>query len=52
MTIDNAEPVFPHELRNAWPALAKDQRVESFRLVSQATADDFFFHWVAKAKAS
>jgi magnesium transporter len=36
------EPIFPHELRDAWPALSRDERVESFKLVPHATADDFF----------
>lgn len=42
MTIADPEPIFPHELRDAWPALSRDERVESFKLVPHATADDFF----------
>nr|AYM52340.1 magnesium transporter [Hyalangium minutum] len=42
MTIVDPEPIFPHELRDAWPALSRDERVESFKLVPHATADDFF----------
>lgn len=42
MTIQDTEPISPHELRDAWPALSLDERVESFKLVSHATADDFF----------
>jgi magnesium transporter len=36
------EPIFPHELRDAWPVLSRDERVESFKLVPHPTADDFF----------
>jgi magnesium transporter len=36
------EPIFPQELRDAWPALSRSERVESFKLVAHATADDFF----------
>ncbi len=36
------EPIFPQELRDAWPALSRDERVESFKLVPHATAEDFF----------
>ena len=36
------EPIFPQELRDAWPALSREERVESFKLVPHTTADDFF----------
>jgi magnesium transporter len=36
------EPIFPQELRDAWPALSRDERLESFKVVPHATADDFF----------
>jgi magnesium transporter len=41
-TVLDPEPIFPHELRDAWPALSRDERVESFKLVPHATADVFF----------
>jgi magnesium transporter len=45
------EPVFPEELRDAWPVLARDERVESFRLVPHATADAFFLSLSAHEQA-
>ncbi|WP_375769486.1 magnesium transporter [Archangium gephyra] len=45
------EPIFPHELRDAWPALSRDERVESFKLVPHATADDFFLTLSAPEQA-
>jgi magnesium transporter len=36
------EPIFPHDLRDAWPALSRDERLESFKLVPHVTADEFF----------
>ena len=45
------EPIFPHELRDAWPALSRDERVESFKLVPHATADDFFLSLSAPEQA-
>jgi magnesium transporter len=45
------EPIFPHELRDAWPALSRDERVESFKLVPHATADDFFLSLSAQEQA-
>jgi magnesium transporter len=45
------EPIFPHELRDAWPALSRDERVESFKLVPHATADDFFLSLSAPGQA-
>lgn len=42
MATQDPEPIFPDELRDAWPALSRDERVESFKLVPHATADDFF----------
>ncbi|MCI0570452.1 MAG: magnesium transporter [Myxococcaceae bacterium] len=50
MTVMDAEPIFPHELRDAWPALSRDERVESFKLVPHATADDFFISLSAQEK--
>ncbi|QRO02575.1 magnesium transporter [Archangium violaceum] len=50
MSLD-AEPIFPHELRDAWPALSRDERVESFKLVPHATADDFFLSLSAQEQA-
>jgi magnesium transporter len=47
----DAEPIFPHELRDAWPALSRDERVESFKLVPHATADDFFLSLSAQEQA-
>jgi magnesium transporter len=45
------EPIFPHELRDAWPALSRDERLESFKLVPHATADDFFLSLSAQEQA-
>lgn len=45
------EPIFPHELRDAWPALSRDERVESFKLVPHSTADDFFLSLSAQEQA-
>ncbi|MFE8604147.1 magnesium transporter [Archangium violaceum] len=45
------EPIFPSELHDAWPALSRDERVESFKLVPHATADDFFLSLSAPAQA-
>jgi magnesium transporter len=45
------EPIFPHELRDAWPALSRDERVESFKLVAHATTDDFFLSLSAREQA-
>ncbi|MCY1072865.1 magnesium transporter [Archangium lansingense] len=45
------EPIFPQDLRDAWPALSRDERVESFKLVPHATADDFFLSLSAHAQA-
>ncbi|OJH42581.1 hypothetical protein BON30_05165 [Cystobacter ferrugineus] len=46
------EPIFPQELRDAWPALSRDERVESFKLVPHATADDFFLSLSAQEQAA
>jgi len=51
MEIQDPEPIFPHELRDAWPALSRDERVESFKLVPHATADDFFLSLSAQEQA-
>ena len=51
MTIADPEPIFPHELRDAWPALSRDERVESFKLVPHATADDFFLSLSAQEQS-
>ncbi|ATB28740.1 magnesium transporter [Melittangium boletus] len=51
METQDPEPIFPHELRDAWPALSRDERVESFRLVPHATADDFFLSLSAQEQA-
>jgi magnesium transporter len=45
------EPIFPHDLRDAWPALSRDERVESFKLVPHATADDFFLSLSSQEQA-
>ncbi|PTL81200.1 magnesium transporter [Vitiosangium sp. GDMCC 1.1324] len=45
------EPIFPHDLRDAWPALSRDERVESFKMVPHATADDFFLSLSAQEQA-
>lgn len=45
------EPIFPHELRDAWPVLSRDERVESFKLVPHSTADDFFLSLSAQEQA-
>ncbi len=52
METQDPEPIFPHELRDAWPALSRDERVESFRLVPHATADDFFLSLSAQEQAA
>ena len=49
-TLDT-EPIFPHDLRDAWPALSRDERVESFKLVPHATADDFFLSLSAQEQS-
>jgi magnesium transporter len=51
MAMQDPEPIFPHELRDAWPALSRDERVESFKLVPHATADDFFLSLSAQEQA-
>ena len=51
MATQDYEPIFPHELRDAWPALSQDERVESFKLVPHATADDFFLSLSAQEQA-
>ncbi|EPX60776.1 Magnesium transporter [Cystobacter fuscus DSM 2262] len=51
METQDPEPIFPHELRDAWPALSRDERVESFKLVPHATADDFFLSLSAQGQA-
>ena len=51
METQDPEPIFPHELRDAWPALSRDERVESFKLVPHATADDFFLSLSAQEQA-
>jgi magnesium transporter len=51
MSTLDPEPIFPHELRDAWPALSRDERVESFKLVPHATADDFFLSLSAQEQA-
>lgn len=51
MATQDPEPIFPHELRDAWPALSRDERVESFKLVPHATADDFFLSLSAQEQA-
>jgi magnesium transporter len=40
--IAETEPIFRRDLRDAWPFLSREERVESFRRVPHATADDFF----------
>ncbi len=45
------EPIFPHELRDAWPALSREERVESFKLVPHGTADDFFLSLSSQEQA-
>ncbi|WP_224361580.1 magnesium transporter [Hyalangium versicolor] len=50
-TVLDPEPIFPHELRDAWPALSRDERVESFKLVPHATADDFFLSLSAQEQS-
>ncbi len=50
-TVQDPEPIFPHELRDAWPALSRDERVESFKLVPHATADDFFLSLSAQEQS-
>src|SRR6218665_277181 len=52
METQDPEPIFPHELRDAWPALSRDERVESFRLVPHATADDFFLSLSSQEQAN
>ncbi|OJH42579.1 magnesium transporter [Cystobacter ferrugineus] len=51
METQDPEPIFPQELRDAWPALSRDERVESFKLVPHATADDFFLSLSAQEQA-
>ncbi|MDC0708827.1 magnesium transporter [Stigmatella sp. ncwal1] len=48
------EPEFiaAHELRDAWPVLSLEERVESFKLVPHATADAFFLSLQAKEQAA
>ncbi len=46
-----AEPIFPHDLRDAWPALSREERLESFKLVPLATADDFFLSLSSQEQA-
>ena len=50
-SLQDPEPIFPHELRDAWPALSRDERVESFKLVPHATADDFFLSLSAQEQS-
>lgn len=50
-TVQDPEPIFPHELRDAWPALSRDERVESFKLVPHSTADDFFLSLSAQEQS-
>ncbi|MET0406532.1 MAG: magnesium transporter [Cystobacter sp.] len=51
METQDPEPIFPHDLRDAWPALSRDERVESFKLVPHSTADDFFLSLTAQAQS-
>jgi magnesium transporter len=51
METQDPEPIFPHDLRDAWPALSRDERVESFKMVPHATADDFFLSLSAQAQS-
>ncbi|XXF77349.1 magnesium transporter [Myxococcaceae bacterium GXIMD 01537] len=51
MSTVDPEPIFPQELRDAWPVLSRDERVESFKLVPHATADDFFLSLSAQEQA-
>src|SRR6218665_333639 len=52
METQDPEPIFPHERRDACPALSRDERVESFRLVPHATADDFFLSLSSQEQAN
>ena len=47
----SAEPVFPHELRDAWRALSREERLESFKLVPLATANAFFLSLSSQEQA-
>jgi magnesium transporter len=51
MTSLDPEPIFPHDLRDAWPVLSREERVESFRQVPHATADDFFLSLSSQEQA-
>jgi len=45
------EPISPDELRDAWPVLSRNDRLEGFRMVPHATADDFFLSLSATEQA-
>src|SRR5690348_1124272 len=45
------EPISPDELRDAWPVLSRTDRLEGFRMVPHATADDFFLSLSATEQA-
>ncbi|ADO73222.1 magnesium transporter [Stigmatella aurantiaca] len=51
MSSQDSESISPHELRDAWPVLSLEERVESFKLVPHATADVFFLSLPAKEQA-
>ncbi|MGH7740936.1 MAG: magnesium transporter, partial [Candidatus Eiseniibacteriota bacterium] len=49
---DSTERLAPEELREAWPLLLPEDRLEAFRVLDQAVADDFFLSLSAAQEAS
>jgi magnesium transporter len=49
---DSTERLSPAELREAWPLLLPEDRLEAFRSLDQAVADDFFLSLSAANQAS
>jgi magnesium transporter len=45
------EPILEDELRDAWPVLSPRDRVEGFRLLPPASADDFFLSLSSQEQA-
>ena len=49
---DGTDRLSPGELREAWPLLLPEDRLEAFRTLDQAVADDFFLSLSARNQAS
>jgi magnesium transporter len=46
------EGLTPEELRDAWPVLDLEERLEGFRLLSREEAEDFFLQLTSRGQAS